>query len=330
MRVLVTGGLGSIGREVTGLLLKVGHEVRCLDMDSQATRRALSAAVRAPWWSRRFEIIWGDVRRGEDVRQAVAGVDAVVHLAAIIPPLSERKPELSREVNVGGTRLLIEAARRLNPKPKFVFSSSVSVYGPRMADPPPRRADEALNPTDHYTHHKVECEEMLGRSDLPWTVLRIAAVLSTDVLGRFDPLIFEIPLEQRIELVHAEDVARACVNALTPVTDGKVLLIGGGSACQMLHRDFLKGITETSGLGMFPVSAFRVPREPREWFYTDFLDSEEAQRLLHFQVHTFADYLRQLRVKLGWRFFLARADRPLARRVLLRSSPYFGKGRRTG
>lgn len=322
MRVLVTGGLGGIGREVLRLLLRVGHEVRCFDLDSKANRRALHALAPDPWSARRMEAVWGDVRRGDDVRAAVTGVGAVIHLAAVIPPLSEKRPDFSREVNLEGTRLLIEAASALSPRPRFVFASSVSAYGPRMTDPPPRRADEPLHATDHYTHHKVGCENLLRQSGLPWTILRIGVVLFRDVLGRFDPLIFEIPLAQRLEVVHAEDAARACVNCLTAATAGKVLLIGGGPACQVLQRDFLKGLTEASGLGMFPASVFRVPREAAEWYYTDFLDSEEAQRLLHFQVHTFQDYLQQLRATLGWRRLLARTVGPVVRRILCRRSPY--------
>ena len=325
MRVLVTGAFGNIGRSVVALLCRDGHAVRCFDRDSKANQRHLRLEA-ARWEGRKaVEVLWGDVTRAEETVGAMAGVEAVIHLAGIIPPLSERQPELARRVNVDGTRNLIEAAGRQRVAPRFVFASSVSVYGPRMGDPPPRRADEPPRPTDHYTHHKVECEGMLRESDLPWTILRIAAVLVPDVMRSLDPILFEIPLNQRIELIHVEDTARACARAVvSPEATHRTLLIGGGERAQMHQREFLQRVLRAAGLGMLPESAFLVPRAEEEWFYTDYMDTAEAQRLLHYQALGFDDYLEDLRQRLGpLRRGLARLFRPAILFALAFASPYY-------
>ncbi len=323
MRILLTGAFGNIGKDVLTLLLRLGHRVKCFDIANERNRKIFSSFSRKPPEARRLELCWGDIRNEADVQQALRDVQAVIHLAAIIPPLSEKEPDSARAVNVGGTENLIRLAERLVPLPRFVFASSVSVYGPRMTDPPPRKAEDALNPTDHYSSHKVECERMLRQSPLPWTILRIAAVSVSDLNGGIDPILFEIPLDQRIEFVHAKDVARACVNSLSEDAVRKILLIGGGDGSKMLQRDFLKGILGATGMGMLPESAFLVPTTDSDWYYTDYMDTEEAQALLHYQVHTFEDYLEELRNKLGWRRTFARLLGRALRLYFSARSPYF-------
>ena len=105
-----------------------------------------------------FKTYWGDITDLEDVKRVVEDQDCIIHLAGIIPPLSERNPALAYNVNVRGTMNLIKAAKKQKKLPKFIFASSITVYGPKMNCEPPRCVDEPLNPTDNYTRHKVEIE----------------------------------------------------------------------------------------------------------------------------------------------------------------------------
>ena len=264
MQVLLTGSFGNIGKRVLKLLLETGYQVRCFDLETDRNRKALEFFSRSPRTARMLEVSWGDIRDQANVLKATEDVQGIIHLAAVIPPSSEENPETAHAINVEGTRNLIRAAEELDPPPKFIFTSSVSVYGPRMSDPPPRTADDPVNPTDHYSSHKVACEGMLRESNLPWTVLRVAAVSVSDVNGSMDPIIFEIPLDQRIEFVHSRDVARACVNSLTEDVTHRVLHVGGGNGSQMLQREFLTRILDATGLGMFPDCAFLSPEKDSE------------------------------------------------------------------
>ena len=323
MRILLTGSFGNIGRDVLRLLLGSGYRVRCFDIETDRNRKIFESFSSTPRNARRIEIFWGDIRNPEKVLEATEDVQGIIHLAAVIPPTTEKNPETAHAINVEGTHNLIRAAQALDPRPKFIFTSSVSVYGPRMSDPPPRTTDDPVNPTDHYSSHKVECEGMLRESGLPWTLLRVAAVSVSDMNGSMDPILFEIPLDQRIEFVHSRDVARACVNSLSEDAIHRVLHVGGGDRSQMLQRDFLNRILKATGFGMFPEAAFMVPEKDSDWFYTDYMDTEEAQALLHYQVYTFDDYLDELSKRLGARKAVARLLGPALRLYFSTRSPYF-------
>ena len=104
MKILLTGATGNVGGHVLPLLLERGHTVRCLVFDSQNERKLVNA------WKHQPEVVWGDIRDAGVVEQAVGGVEAVIHLAAIIPPMTDQNPKLAYGVNVTGTRNLVEAA----------------------------------------------------------------------------------------------------------------------------------------------------------------------------------------------------------------------------
>jgi nucleoside-diphosphate-sugar epimerase len=253
------------------------------------------------------------------------GIDSILHTAAIIPPMSDQNPELAHEVNVGGTLNLIRAAEAARPTPKFIYTSSVAVYGhPMKLGKPPRTADDPVEPTDYYTRHKIHCEGVLRHSQLNWTIFRLGAVtpLNIDTVG-MDPIMFEVPLDQRIEFVHTRDVGIACANAIDAPTTGKTLLIGGGKSCQMLYEDMVSKMMDATGIGMLPASAFKQPQTPDEYFHTDWLDTRESQHLLRFQHRSYDQFIDDYLEELGYRRYAIRAFRPIIRWRLLTKSPYY-------
>lgn len=311
MNVLVTGAFGNIGANTVRELKRNGHNVRCFDLDTQANRRQAKEMAD-------LEVVWGDLTEPQDVATAVDGVDAVIHLAAIIPPMTDRNPELAERVNVGGTRNVVYAIKGQERPPKLVFTSSVAVYGNVHHKEPPRRVDEPVNPSDTYGAHKVRCEEIIRDSGIEWTILRLGAVPPVS-LDNFDPLVFECALDGRVEFVHTKDVGLAAAHAVdSDEVWGKTLLIGGGPSCQTTYRDFLTRNFTAMGVGMLPDEAFR--EEP---FYTDWFDTEESQRLLDYQRHDIDDYIRELQELLGWKRWFVGMVRPFVRRYMLSKSPYY-------
>ena len=324
MRVLVTGAFGNIGTSTVRELLAQGHWVRCFDLQTPANERA----------ARRFgglaEVVWGDLRRPEDLARAVADQDVVIHLAFIIPKLSatgvgcEDRPDWAREINVDGTRNLLEAIRQ-QPRPaRILFASTIHIYGKTQHLQPPRTATDPVVPIEHYARHKVECEALVRASGLEWGIFRLAA--SLPLAMKLDPGMFDIPLGNRMEYVHTRDVGLAFANAVSsPDVWGKVLLIGGGSRCQYYYRQIAQAVLKGLGIGMLPARAFTtVP------FATDWMDTAESQRLLNYQRHTLTDYVRDMRAALGFRRHLVRLFQPIVRSVLLAKSPYFRAGRFAG
>ncbi len=118
MKVLLTGALGNIGLSTLEALLDEGHDVVAFDLESRRARKLASR------FDGRVRVVWGDITDPESICAALDGVDAVVHLAAIIPPSTERAPDLARRVNVDATRSLIEQMEASPTANRLVFASS--------------------------------------------------------------------------------------------------------------------------------------------------------------------------------------------------------------
>src|SRR3954454_22540957 len=161
MRVIVTGGCGFIGSHLVDRLLADGSEVIVVDnfdpfYPREDKESNLSAALRNP----RCRLVEMDIRDAEGTRRLVDEVrpDAIVHLAAragVRPSIED--PALYTDVNVQGTVNWLEAAGRLEPRPRFVYASSSSVYGDRP-DAPFRESDPVDLPVSPYAATKKACE----------------------------------------------------------------------------------------------------------------------------------------------------------------------------
>jgi UDP-glucose 4-epimerase len=315
MKVLVTGAFGNIGRSAVEELIHRGHDVRCFDLKTKANMREARRI------KREAESVLGDLCNPEDVALAVQDRDVVVHLAFVIPRLSatgvnsEDDPKWAREVNVGGTGNLIRAMKAQAQPARLLFASSFHIYGYTQDQAPPRKVTDTPHPIEHYAHHKVECEKMVRESGLEWAIFRLAAALPVRLI--FDPGMFDVSLDNRIEFVHTRDVGLAIANALEiEEAWGRIWHIGGGPDCQIYQRELVESVLDVVGLGMLPEEAF--PSEP---YPTDWLDTVESQRVLHYQRHSLKDYLQDLKSKLGIRRYFVRMLRPILRSILLSKSP---------
>ena len=122
-KFLVTGGAGFIGSHLAEYLVKRGKRVRVLDNFSTGKRENINPFVE------RIELITGDVRDREACRQAVKGIDFVLHQAAVCSvPKSIEDPVATNETNIDGTLNLLIAAKDAKVK-RFICASSSSVYG---------------------------------------------------------------------------------------------------------------------------------------------------------------------------------------------------------
>src|SRR6478672_7969423 len=121
MKILITGGAGYLGSVLSLALVEKGHEIRLLDNLMYGGRSLLSM-----FGHPRFEAMIGDVRDSNTVERAVAGVDAVVHLAAIVgDPACARDPEAARAINEYASLELVRAARAGGVS-RFIFASTCS------------------------------------------------------------------------------------------------------------------------------------------------------------------------------------------------------------
>jgi UDP-glucuronate 4-epimerase len=157
----VTGGAGFIGSHLVDRLLDDGAEVIVVDNFDPFYARAikeanLAVALRRP----RCRLVELDIRDAAGAKALMNQVrpDAIVHLAAragVRPSIED--PALYADVNVLGTVHWLEAASRLEPRPRFVYASSSSVYGDRP-DAPFRETDSVDLPISPYAATKKACE----------------------------------------------------------------------------------------------------------------------------------------------------------------------------
>jgi nucleoside-diphosphate-sugar epimerase len=240
MRVLVTGASGFVGSVACAELAGRGHEVLAM-VRRPGSEPAGTVAVHA------------DLTDGERLRAAVAGAapQAVLHLAAEIA--SQRSAARIEAVNVDGTRRLLEACRAAGTAPKVVFASTVVTgdAGGRVLT-----EDEPLPVQTAYGRSKQEGEMLLRRSGLPGVVVRPSHVYGSGgwyaedlvkrlrspgrfcVIGRGDNL---------WDVVHVDDVARACADALERAPAGAVYHCADDEP--ITYYDFMALTARELGLG---------------------------------------------------------------------------------
>lgn len=157
----MTGGLGFIGRRVAHILAADGHDV-CVVDDPGFGAVGLRGATR-----RRVECHVGDVLLVEEWGGLLEGVDVVIHAAGIHQVDEvERNPGRHIEVNVTGTRRMLDAALARGVH-RFVNLSTAKVYGPIAAradgEVRPSAEDDIVEPTDAYALGKVVAEQHCAR-----------------------------------------------------------------------------------------------------------------------------------------------------------------------
>lgn len=316
--VLVTGALGNLGSSTVEALVAEGMRVRAFDLDTRKNRRK---AKRLP---NGVEVRFGDVTSDRDVAEAVEGADAVVHFAGLLPPDTERVPQLAREINVQGTKRVVTAAEATTRTVRFVEASSYTVYGPRVPNGELVGAATPVAASDVYSQTKLAAEGIVRASSLEWVIFRVAAAVDGSALAADRlalSLMFEVDPRQPIELVHGKDLALAAAHAVNePQAVHRILPIGGGPSCRLRQRELFAMTERMLGIAPLPDTAFG--RSP---YYTCWLDTEESERVLRFQRHSAADIERDLSRRLAPLKPLIGLARPIVRwRLLSLSGPYRG------
>jgi D-erythronate 2-dehydrogenase len=330
--VLVTGACGLVGAATVRQVIADGRRVVASDIDTAATRK-IAAALPAE-----ADMHYADLTDVDAVAGLVETVDpvAIIHLAAMIPPLIYTRREAAYKVNVGGTAALLAAAQRQAIPPRFVLASSVAVYGGRN----PHRTNDLLtvatpvNPADIYGAQKVGAEKLVRAADLDSVILRLGGILTVEpnVQSGLDLIYLErlLPADGRVQTVDVRDVARAFIAATTADCVGETLLIGGDDTTHR-HRQGDVGASMAAALGLvngLPPGLNGDPNSDADWYNTDWMDTDRAQEILYFQHHSWIDMLAEVSQRAGWKRGLLRLVSPLVREALKRRSAYRGSGRR--
>ena len=252
MKILVTGGAGYIGSHAVEILKNSGHEVTVLDDCSTGHADSLPPTVR---------FVQGSLLDSELVSRALKGCEAVMHFAGkSLVGESIEKPDLYRQINVAGTKVLLGEMNTLGIK-KIVFSSSAAAYGEPESSPVSESAQCA--PTNPYGETKLAIERDLSTAALTQNLaavslryFNVAGALQTDrgwLAERHDPETHLIPSALRAstesplqifgrdwntpdgtcirDYVHVIDLIDAHMRALKYLTDSThhIFNIGSGT-----------------------------------------------------------------------------------------------------
>lgn len=211
MTILVTGGTGLVGSRLLRRFVDAGVECRAL------VRRGKEV----PAGAKRVE---GDLLDADSLKQAVEGVAAIVHLAAI---LRTSNADVIWRANLDGTRNLIAAAKAHAAQSRFVMASTCLVYDEDASHP--GMEDDAVRPKLAYPASKVAAENELQKSGLTWSILRLGFVY-----GDGDQHLASVPKAvaalkwhpaQAFSMIHQRDVASAFELALTGAMDRRIVNI---------------------------------------------------------------------------------------------------------
>ena len=280
--VLITGGAGSVGKRVAEQLRREGYTVRVFDLPG----RDYSGLENREG----IEVLRGDLTVDGAAIQAVQGVSAVIHLAAFMPPASERNRQLTFAINVEATARLAGALKQVSPSAPFVFSSSVSTYGDTTGVKTPVTVDYPQRALDIYSESKIAAEKSLLKTYSNTVILRISGI-SVPII-QSPPDVWPFTAEQRLEFIHREDVVTAlCAAVAAEKAKGQVMNIAGGHTWRTTGGAYVRDYYDLLGV---PLEEAHFQTRPG-WF--DWYDTEESQRFLSYQNTSYQAYLDQLRAE---------------------------------
>ncbi len=237
-KVLIVGGAGYLGSVLTRLLLKNGYRVRVLDSLLFGT-----TSIEELYSNPDFDLIQGDVRDIQTVHKSLHGVDAVIHLAAIVgDPASQKYPQDTIGVNYLATMTLALACRYYQIN-KFIFASTCSVYGVGQDK---LDEDAPLNPVSLYARTKIESEKgILSLKDENFhpIIMRMSTLYGVSPRMRFDLVVNTFAKMATVDgqitifggnqwrpLLNVEDAASAYLKVLEhPLTDLDSLVFNVGT-----------------------------------------------------------------------------------------------------
>lgn len=256
-RCLVLGGCGFIGSHIVDALVAGGNEVAVFDKENVD-----SANIRHH--GEKVSLILGDFTNASDLEHALIGVDALFHfVGTTMPKTSTENPVYDAESNIVATIRLLEAARAAGVRKVVFASSGGTVYG--IPERLPISEEHPTRPVCAYGVSKLAVEKYLHLyhylHGLDYTVLRIANAYGErqrlhGAQGLIPAFVQKIMGGEPIEIfgdgsvvrdyVHSEDIARACLLALSESGDApRVINIGSGVGTSIL--DMVEIFRKASG-----------------------------------------------------------------------------------
>lgn len=292
--ILVTGGCGLVGSTTIDLLLQHHRPGRIVILDN--LNRGTLANVEHALADKRVTLVRGDIRDVPTVHKAMAGMDAVIHMATLRITACAAQPREALGVMCDGTFNVAEAAQAAGVQ-KVVTASSASIYG--LADTFPTREDHhPYNNRTWYGASKIMLEGLLRSFNdmygLPYVALRYFNVYGPrmDIHGKYTEVLIrwmeriaggEPPLilgdgKQTMDFIYIEDVARSNILALQSEVGDEVFNVGSGTETSL--NDLAAALLKVMGSDLRPEYG---PERSVNPVSRRLADTTKADRLLGFR-----------------------------------------------
>lgn len=286
------------------LLKAASFEIITLVMDTKRDRKIIEPYLQ----EKNLKVYYGDLTNYADVLKCVAGVDIVLHCAALVSPLADRYPEAAMKINYGSTVNIIKAIKAQSDweKIKLVYIGTVAQTGDRMPPIHWGRVGDPIKPSihDYYAVSKVAAERAVIESGLKyWVSLRQTGIISKKMIEINDPIIFHNCLDNVLEYITDKDSGVLLRNICGDLPEDfwcHIYNIGGGPDCRLSSYEMFKNLFELMGIKNLENVLDSKWFALRNFHGQYFLDSDKLNDYLNFR-SLGKEYLYELyRKKLGW------------------------------
>lgn len=312
MLVCLTGVTGNMGHEALNFLILNNKidKIRVLVLNNDPIFKRVKKDLKRN--KKKVEVFYGNLKNIEDVKKFLIGADYVINMAAVIPPKSDKSPNLAIDCNETGVKNLVSVIESMNPMPKFIHTATVALYGNRTEKHPFGIVGDPLliSPFDVYSVTKMRGELAVVESKIKyWAVLRQSAMFHKYMLmdNISDGLMFHTCFNSPLEWVTARDSGRLIANiikrdledsSLDKLFWKRVFNIGSKDENRITGYNTLEDGFKLMGgttKKMFKPDYNAKRNFHGMWFY----DGKKLEDLFHYQNETCSFYWQEMK-KRNW------------------------------
>lgn len=303
--VFLTGSSGNMGYQGFLELYKKKDKfnIVLLNRDSEKNRKMFSSYEN----DSSVKLVWGDLKKYDDVLKCVAGSDIILHVGGMVSPAADYYPIKTIETNTKAMKNIVDAVKEQanSDDIKVVYIGTVAETGDRNEPIHWGRTGDPIKISiyDHYAISKVKAEHIIAESGLKyWVSLRQSGILYGNIIKNIDPIMFHVPINGVLEWATVEDSGRLLAN----VCDDNVpeefwrrfYNIGSGEEYRITNFEFEEYLLGAIGLGstkkLFEANWFATQNFHGQWY----ADSDVLENYLHFRANIpikeyFADIARK-------------------------------------
>lgn len=284
-RILVTGGAGSVGRNVVKFLLSEGkYEITVLDLNNKKSKNNLKK------YRKRVNILYGDIQDKELMGSLVKTHDVIIHLASVMVPLADYSYNLGKLVEYDGTKNIINSIKKNNPKCHLLYASTTSLYDNSLNASVDEKIDESS--LTYFSLNKYKTENLIIKELDNYTIFRLPLVLNNITNESF---VFNVKKNNVIEVTTNYDAASCFVKSIEYLKklNKKIFNVGMGKNGTLKYNTILNNILKYNGISnRFVLSRLFLEKN---YYSPVTIDSDNLENIIHYRIDSLNKYNMRLK-----------------------------------